>query len=62
MKARVDRDGCISCGLCVETCPKVFRFARDDIAEAYVDHVPKEAEETATIAKDQCPVAVIYIE
>ncbi|MGI5877833.1 MAG: ferredoxin, partial [Christensenellales bacterium] len=27
MKAYIDRDGCISCGLCAETCPAVFRMA-----------------------------------
>ncbi|HCM13445.1 MAG TPA: ferredoxin, partial [Lachnospiraceae bacterium] len=27
MKAKLDRSGCISCGLCAETCPDVFRIA-----------------------------------
>ena len=26
MKAVVDKEGCISCGLCVSTCPEVFSF------------------------------------
>ena len=26
MKAEIDRDGCISCELCADTCPEVFRM------------------------------------
>ena len=35
MIAKLDRDGCISCGLCAETCPEVFRMADDGIAEVW---------------------------
>ncbi len=62
MKAVIDRDGCISCGLCVATCPEVFRMAEDDLAEAYVDEVPTEVESTAVDAQDGCPVSVITVE
>ena len=62
MKAFVDRDGCISCGLCTETCPEVFRMADDGLAEVYVDEVPKEAEDSAKEAAEGCPVSVITVE
>lgn len=62
MKAVVDRDGCISCGLCAATCPEVFRMAEDDLAEAYVDPVPSEVEDSAVEAADGCPVSVITVE
>jgi ferredoxin len=62
MNAKIDRDGCISCGLCAETCPKVFRMANDGIAEAYVDVVPTEDEAAALEAQDNCPVSVIIVE
>jgi len=62
MKASIDRDGCISCGLCPETCPEVFRMADDGLAEVYVDEIPEEAEDTAQEAADGCPVEVIHIE
>ncbi len=29
MKAEIDRDGCISCGICASTCPEVFRMGED---------------------------------
>jgi ferredoxin len=62
MKASIDRDGCISCGLCAGTCPKVFRMADDGVAEVYVDTVPAEEEAAALEAQDNCPVSVITVE
>ncbi len=61
MKATIDRSGCISCGLCVDTCPEVFQMADDGLAEVFADPVPKEAEGTAVEARDGCPVSVISI-
>lgn len=62
MKAVIDRDGCISCELCTDTCPEVFRMAEDGLAEAYVDEIPKEAEDAANEAAKGCPTSVISIE
>ena len=62
MKATIDRDGCISCGLCPATCPEVFRMADDGLAEVYTNPVPKEAEGRAVEAQGACPVAVIKVE
>ena len=62
MKATIDRSGCISCGLCAEVCPEVFRMADDGLAEAYQENVPKEVEEKAVEAQDGCPVTVITVE
>jgi ferredoxin len=62
MKASIDRDGCISCGLCTTICPKVFRMADDGLAEVYVDVVPEEVEDSAKEAEENCPVEVISVE
>ena len=62
MKAWIDRDGCISCELCVQTCPAVFRMADDGLAEVYTDPVPSDEEDAAQEARDGCPVSVISIE
>jgi len=62
MKASIDREGCISCGLCPSTCPEVFRMADDGLAEVYVDEVPKDVEGTAKEAEEGCPVSVITVE
>ena len=42
MKAEIDREGCISCGLCAATCPEVFRMADDGLAEVYSEITRKQ--------------------
>ena len=61
MKARIDKETCIGCGLCVETCPQVFKM-EDDKAVVIVSGVPKDAEECCKKATDECPVTAIFIE
>ncbi len=60
MKAVVDPETCIGCGLCPQVCSEVFRM-EEDKAVAYTDPVPPEFEGTAREAADQCPVAAIQI-
>lgn len=60
MKAKVN-EGCISCGACVATCPEVFQFNDDGLAEAYASVAPED-EAAAKDARDSCPVSVIDIE
>ena len=61
MHITIERDGCISCGLCEGTCPSVFRIAEDGLGEV-LDH-PETAEELAGAleAAGCCPVAVIHV-
>jgi ferredoxin len=61
MKARVDPDICIGCTLCAQTCPEVFRMEADK-AVAYVATVPRNVEDAARRAADDCPVTAIIIE
>lgn len=62
MKAKIDRSGCIACGLCAETCPEVFEMAEDGLAQVIKEEVPNEVESKATEAQDGCPVSVITVE
>ncbi len=62
MKAIIDRENCISCGLCTSICPEVFRMADDGLAEVFADPVPESAKDAAAEARDNCPVSVITIE
>lgn len=62
MKATIDRDGCISCGVCPSVCPEVFRMGEDGPAEVYVDTVPADVEDTAKEAEESCPVSVIHVD
>ena len=62
MKAIVDRDLCIGCGLCAEICPEVFEMRDDMIAAVIVDVVPAGSEAKAKEAATACPVEAIALE
>ncbi len=61
MKAIVDKDLCIGCGLCPGICPEVFKM-EDDKAIVYTNPVPENAIETCNEAKEQCPSEAIRTE
>lgn len=54
----VDKEECISCGLCVANVPDVFRFDDDNKAECY-DPAGAPEEEIQSGAIDACPVSCI---
>ncbi len=57
MKASVDKNLCISCGLCVDNHPSIFKFDRDGLSTAY-----NEGEESEIVdAINNCPTAAISI-
>ena len=60
IKAVVDRDSCVGCGLCSEICPDVFKM-QEDKAVSKVDKVPEGAEESCRDAAQQCPVEAITV-
>ena len=62
MKAIVDADACIGCGLCENTSPEVFKMNAADIAEVIADPVPEEAKESCSEAAEACPVNAISLE
>ncbi len=61
MKAIVDQDTCIACGMCVSTCNAVYEFNDDGKAEAQTDEVPAELEDEARTAAENCPVDAISV-
>ncbi|MBP1753017.1 MAG: frx [Geobacteraceae bacterium] len=56
-KPFVDQDVCISCRLCVETVPEVFRMNDADLAEVYDPIGAPESKIQEAI--DGCPVNCI---
>ena len=62
MKAHVDQDTCIGCGLCPQICSEVFELNDDGKAYAKVEKVPSDMENAATEAQESCPVAAITVD
>lgn len=54
----VDQDVCISCSLCADTLPEVFRMNDDALAEVY-DPLGADEEKIQEVM-DACPVACIH--
>ena len=61
MRAIVDEETCIGCGLCAETCPEVFEMD-DDKARTKVDEIPSGVMDSCREAAENCPVEAITIE
>ena len=70
MKVTINRNECVSCGTCVDSCPAFFELGADDnfsqVCEAYrkegrleEGEVPPDLEACVTEAADLCPVQVI---
>jgi len=60
MKAFVDENVCISCGLCEGVCPDVFSL--DTGVAVATEEVAGEFEDATREACDGCPVQAISIE
>jgi len=62
MKAIVDKETCIGCGLCPSICSEVFFMDDDGKADAIDKDVPSEYEDETKDAEASCPVNAISIE
>jgi ferredoxin len=62
MKAKVDHDLCIGCGVCEAECPEVFQMNDDGLAEASAGEIDEVVLDQAKEAQSQCPVEAIEIE
>lgn len=62
MKAVVDQDLCISCGLCETLCGDVFSLDEYDLAVAIDSEIPAKFEADCKRATKQCPVNAITLD
>ena len=60
MKAVVNAESCIGCGLCVQVAPEVYEM-QGDKAVTLIDEIPEDKLEVAQSGADQCPVTAIAI-
>ncbi len=60
MKAVVDPDACIGCGLCAQVAPDVYEM-QGDKAVAKTDDIPEDKADDAKNGADQCPVNAITV-
>ena len=57
-KVKLNQDMCIGCGACVATCPDVFDFGDDGLAEVINDEVNDDVK----MASEGCPTEAIEID
>ncbi len=62
MKAIVDPDTCMGCGVCETIAPNVFSLGSGSVATVLVDVVAPEDEDAVREAVDSCPEGSISIE
>ena len=64
MKAYVDKEACISCGLCESLCPDVFSLEDDTDGKAVAvdEELTDDNSDCAKDAASQCPTEAILIE
>lgn len=60
MNFRVDKDTCIGCGACINTCEEVFDYDDDGLAKVISNNITDESIiDSATEAMNACPVGAI---
>ncbi len=62
MKAHVDKDLCIGCGLCPTVAPDIYDMDEDGKAKVIIDDIPSDKEGEAKEGAESCPVGAIAVE
>lgn len=63
MKAVVNKNICIGCGLCTSVASSIFTMDSDGLAVSIIeDELPLDLEEAAKEAESSCPVEAIIVE
>ncbi|WP_027623607.1 ferredoxin [Clostridium lundense] len=62
MRAFINKEACIGCGLCPSVAPDVFEMDDDGKARTIVEDVPSSSEDAAKEAESSCPTNAIATE
>jgi ferredoxin len=62
MKASIDDGRCRGHGVCTTICPEVFAMTDDGYAEAILDEVPDELQDSAREAAEACPENAVVLD
>lgn len=57
-KEKYSITGCIGCGICINSNPKVFKFGKDGLAKIEMKNTNRESVERVS---HECPVGAIKI-
>ena len=60
MKAVVDQEACVGCGICADTCPEVYEMD-ESVAKVIAETVPENCAESCREAASACPVEAITV-
>lgn len=60
MKAIVDADTCIGCGMCAEIAPDIYKMEGEK-AVTVVEEIPEDKLDEAKNGSEQCPVDAIEV-
>ena len=61
LNVTIDRDACIGCGACEETCPDVFEVGDDGVAVVIAKDVSGQ-EDCIIAAAEDCPQSAILVD
>ena len=61
LKASVDKNTCIGCGICIDICPNIFEFDPQGLSEATVALIEPSLGNCVKNAADACPTHAIDV-
>lgn len=61
LRANVDKNACIGCGICVDICPGVFALDPQGMADPMMSIINPALNNKTQIAADACPTGAIRL-